>query len=118
MFLPQRPYMALGGLANQIIYPDEVPQNPSPLFYQKLESLLKKVNLHHIIEHTQGDWEISLNWEDILSLGELQRVAMARLFYHSPKIAIMDECTSALDIDLERKMYEICKELGITYIRY
>jgi ABC-type multidrug transport system ATPase subunit len=57
-----------------------------------------------------------LNWEDVLSLGEQQRIGMARLFYHKPLVAILDECTSALNVELEQKFYNQLKALGITYL--
>lgn len=49
-----------------------------------------------------------------LRRGQKQRVAMARLFYHKPRFAILDECTSAVSDEVEDTLYETCKKLGIT----
>lgn len=55
-------------------------------------------------------------WADQLSGGEQQRIGFARLLYHAPKYAFMDESTSALDVDLEEKCMHMCREAGITCI--
>lgn len=56
-------------------------------------------------------------WPDILSTGEQQRLAMARLYYHQPKFAVLDECTSAISPDLEKECYRIAtKTFHITVL--
>lgn len=55
-------------------------------------------------------------WENTLSLGEQQRLALARLFYHLPKFACLDECTDAVSVDAERDLYKTLFASGVTLI--
>jgi ABC-type uncharacterized transport system fused permease/ATPase subunit len=123
-YVPQRPYTALGTLRDQIIYPltvadaelkarfesqkgypmvstadSLIPMNssvsPLEMLDRRLLTILDDVRLTYLLDR-EGGWDASANWEDMLSLGEQQRLGMARLFFHHPKFGILDECTNDL----------------------
>jgi ATP-binding cassette subfamily D (ALD) long-chain fatty acid import protein len=79
-----------------------------------LLSILQIINLENLLTAYPEGWDAEAEWRDVLSGGLQQRVAMARLFYHKPKYAILDECTSSVTLDTEKVMYETAKGLGIT----
>eukprot|EP01060_Flectonema_neradi_P017156 TRINITY_DN2395_c0_g1_i2.p1 TRINITY_DN2395_c0_g1~~TRINITY_DN2395_c0_g1_i2.p1 ORF type:complete len:1303 (+),score=257.75 TRINITY_DN2395_c0_g1_i2:40-3948(+) len=106
-YLPQKPYNVLGSLKDQLTYP----AINATISDEELESLLSKLDLLHLLEDNE-----TINWEERLSLGEQQRLAMARLFHHSPKFAILDECTSAVSHEVEKMLYEECAKRNIAYI--
>lgn len=111
MFLPQRPYMILGSLRSQLLYPDV----HHTISDEELLRLLAEVNLADLPERV-GGLDAELDWADILSLGEQQRLAFARLFLSRPRYAVLDEATSALDIRNEEALYAKLRDSEVTYI--
>lgn len=113
-YIPQRPYLSRGTLRQQIIYPDSVRQmREKGVSENDLMKWLEAVDIAHIVDRP-GGWDAEDEWRDVLSVGLQQRVAMARLFYHRPKYAILDECTSSVTLEVEKAMYDTAKELGVT----
>eukprot|EP00942_MAST-04A_sp_MAST-4A-sp1_P002841 g2841.t1 len=112
--VPQKPYSVTGSLCDQITYPKKL-NNRTAQDEKKLLSLLTLVGIPYLVER-EGGWDTIQQWENVLSLGEQERMGCARLFYHNPKFAILDECTSAVSIDVEEKLYRAANERGITSI--
>ncbi|KAF4126328.1 ATP-binding cassette, subfamily D (ALD), peroxisomal long-chain fatty acid import protein [Geosmithia morbida] len=114
-YIPQRPYLSRGSLRQQIIYPDSLRQmRARAVSDADLLSMLAVLGLDHLPNQYEGGWDAEAEWRDVLSAGLQQRVAMARLFYHRPRYAILDECTSSVTLDTEKAMYDQAKALGIT----
>uniref|UniRef100_A0A6N2LIZ8 ABC transmembrane type-1 domain-containing protein n=1 Tax=Salix viminalis TaxID=40686 RepID=A0A6N2LIZ8_SALVM len=80
-----------------------------------LKNILENVRLNYLLER-EGGWDANSNWEDTLSLGEQQRLGMARLFFHKPTFAILDECTNATSVDVEEQLYRLANDMGITFV--
>lgn len=131
-FLSQRPYMVAGSLRDQLLYPNpssstlanaskadgSVARRASrncPMIRDKdMKDMLEKVDLGYLLDrYSLND---SINWEDTLSGGEKQRIAMARLLCHKPNYAILDECTSAVSADGEQKLYEMLAKEDISFL--
>lgn len=113
-YIPQRPYLSRGSLRQQIIYPDGLREmRDRGVTDDDLYRILSIVEIEGVVER-QGGWDAEQEWTDVLSGGLQQRVAMARLFYHAPKYAILDECTSSVTLEIEKIMYDEAKRLGIT----
>ena len=110
-FLPQRPYMILGTLRDQLLYP----VTTCDIKDHQLERVLETVNLAHLIERV-GGLDVTLPWAEMLSLGEQQRLSFARLLLSNPKYALLDESTSALDEKNEARLYGLLRDAGTTYI--
>ncbi|SAM05940.1 hypothetical protein [Absidia glauca] len=115
-YIPQRPYLSLGTLRDQILYPDTVEEmHERGVSDKDLLDILHIVQIGHIVDR-EGGWDVEKEWTIALSGGDKQRIAMARLFYHSPRYAILDECTSAVSMDIEKIMYTHATALGISLL--
>lgn len=102
LFLSQRPYLPLGMLRTAVAYP--APGLPGD--DQRLVQALREVNLGHLADKL----DVSSDWGRILSIGEQQRLAFARVLVNQPKIVFLDESTSAMDEGLEHGLYELMRE--------
>lgn len=115
-FVPQRPYLPIGSLRQQVIYPDTEEESRQKGFTDaKLMEILEATRLAYIPTR-EGGWETIKEWKDVFSGGEKQRVGMARVFYHKPRFAVLDECTSAVSVDVEGAMYAHAKDIGISLV--
>ena len=103
LFLPQRPYLPLGTLRRAICYPlaDENAVDSSTL-----EDILRRVDLAALIPRLDDVDD----WSRILSLGEQQRIAFARILVVRPDWVFLDEATSALDEPREEALYQLLHE--------
>jgi len=111
LFLPQRPYMVLGSLREQLLYPHLDREATD----EELRAVLEKVNLADLPDRV-GGFDAVLDWGHLLSLGEQQRLAFARLLLTGPRYAVLDEATSALDVANEEKLYGQLQASGTTYV--
>jgi putative ATP-binding cassette transporter len=111
LFLPQRPYIILGTLREQLLYPNTNRQMSDA----ELKEVLQQVNLQNLLLRVDG-FDTEVPWENILSLGEQQRLAFARLLVTHPRFTILDEATSALDLNNEGNLYQQLQETKTTFI--
>lgn len=111
LFLPQRPYMILGTLREQLLYPN----SHLDIDEKELQSVLELVNLADLSDRVKG-FDVEIDWANILSLGEQQRLAFGRLLLTKPSYAILDEATSALDLKNEELLYQKLNQMKTTYV--
>ncbi|GAA6617375.1 ABC transporter ATP-binding protein/permease [Scytonema sp. NUACC26] len=111
LFLPQRPYIILGTLREQLLYPHTTTQVSD----KELEETLRQVNLQNLLTRVNS-FDTEVPWENILSLGEQQRLAFARLLMTRPSFTILDEATNALDLNNEGNLYQQLQQTKTTFI--
>jgi len=81
-----------------------------------MRAVLRDVQLGPLLDRVGGDLNAVADWAAILSLGEQQRIAFARVLLAKPRLVLMDESTSALDTRNERLLYGALKQAGVTYV--
>ncbi len=111
VFLPQIPYMLLGSFRDQLQYSALETNIPD----ESLREVLETVRLKKLLERI-GGFDVEMDWVNVLSLGEQQRIAFARLILANPAIAFIDEATTALDAENEGYMYSILKGRKKSYV--
>lgn len=111
LFLPQRPYMMLADLRTQLLYP----RGPNDMDEQDLRQILRRVQLPDLADR-HGGLSAVRDWSKVLSLGEQQRIAFARVLTCQAKYVFLDEATSAVDITTEKILYHLLLENAVTYI--
>lgn len=134
-FLPQQPYFPIGSIAHQLTYPAAPSQ--TPIAREMITDLMRTVQLSHLLSRpevwlddfrSQNDDDGGggstpqdqlyplVHWTDLLSPGEKQRLAFARVFFHQPAFAVLDEATSALPLEAEARLYQQCQTRRITLL--
>ncbi|MFZ9951325.1 MAG: ABC transporter ATP-binding protein/permease [Vulcanococcus sp.] len=111
LFIPQKPYMILGSLREQLCYP----LDPQRFSDEHLRSVLEEVRLGALVQR-YPDFDIKQDWPRLLSLGEQQRLAFARLLLNSPRFVVLDEATSALDVSTEQHLYALLAEREMAFV--
>lgn len=99
LFLPQRPYLPLGPLRAALAYPDAEADDAV------LRAVLDRAQLGHLHDRLEEE----ADWGQQLSIGEQQRIAFARVLLKRPRIAYLDEASSAMDEGLEHAMYSLLR---------
>ncbi len=107
MFLPQRPYLVPGSLREQVCYP----RSPD-VDSDRIARALEQAGLGDLPARV-GGLDAEYRWKDLLSLGEQQKIAFARLLLERPAWAFLDEATSALDPATEQRLYDRLRAAGI-----
>jgi putative ATP-binding cassette transporter len=102
MMLPQRPYFPVGSLQAAVTYPAEAGAFNS----DRVSDVLVSVGLPQLA--TRLDEEA--HWNRMLSLGEQQRLGLARALLHAPQYLFLDEATASLDEASEARLYKLIEE--------
>ena len=141
-YLPQTPYMTVGRLIEQVIYPlsvdeailklglgfdlikpdqgnvdlEEARERDVSILNSYVADLLINVDLPDHSAEVRKNPNVSADWGNVMSGGERQKLSIARLLFHRPKYALLDESTSAVSPEIEESLYTCCIEAGVTLV--
>ncbi len=101
LFLSQQPYVPLGTLRTALAYPE----SPADVDDERARETLRRVQLAHLVDRLDDD----VDWSRVLSPGEQQRLAFARVLVGRPEVVFLDEATSAVDEGIEHMLYELVR---------
>lgn len=111
MFVPQQPYLVRGSLREELSYP-----GPASLHAEStIAAALARVGLADLPRRA-GGFDVPQDFAASLSLGEQQRIAFARILLTKPALALLDEATSAVDLDAESQLYGALHEAVSSYV--
>lgn len=110
LFLPQTPYFTAGNLRTQLLYPHNFDVDDATII-----RALEDVRLPNL-PATCGGLDASLDWAQILSPGEQQRIAFARVLLSRPDFVFLDEATSAVDPSTESHLYDLLVQQGCVLV--
>ncbi|WGR95472.1 ABC transporter ATP-binding protein/permease [Bradyrhizobium sp. ISRA443] len=102
MMLPQRPYLPIGSLHDAVVYPGEAAQFDAA----RVREVLIAVGLPQLATRLNEE----AHWNRMLSLGEQQRLGIARALLHAPQFLFLDEATASLDEPSEAALYKLIAE--------
>ncbi len=102
MMLPQRPYFPIAPLGAAVIYPAEPGEFPAA----QVAEAVKAAGLPALV----GRLDEEAHWNRMLSLGEQQRLGIARALLHEPDYLFLDEATASLDEASEAALYKLLHE--------
>ena len=111
LFIPQKPYMLLGSLREQLCYPTDEGRFSD----DQLRQVLDEVNLSTRATR-DPDLDVKQDWPRILSLGEQQRLAFGRLLLNAPRFVVLDDATSALDAATEDHLSALLRQRELAVI--
>ena len=111
MYLPQRPYMVLGTLRSQLLYTAKQKSLSDDFLYE----IIKAVRLDDMF-HRLGGFDTVVDWPNVLSTGEQQKLSFARLLVSRPTYAFLDEATTALDHKTEEILYKKLQSVVKSYV--